>query len=76
MNTPLTYEIVKEEEGKILSVKRVRDNRIYAIGDQTPYGKIIKFQIEKNNVVVSHGGPSLYGIQELRYTALQYLDFL
>lgn len=76
MNTPLTYEIIKEEGDKILSVKRVRDSRIYTIGDQTHYGKIIKFQIEKNNVVVSHGGPSLYGIQELRHNSLQYLDFL
>ena len=76
MNTPLTYEIIKEEGDKILSVKRVRDNRIYAIGDQTHYGKITKFQIEKNNVIVNHGGPSLYGIQELRHNALQYLDFL
>lgn len=47
MNTPLTYEIIKEEGDKILSVKRVRDSRIYTIGDQTHYGKIIKFQIEK-----------------------------
>lgn len=76
MNTLPTYEIIKEEGDKILSVKRVRDSRIYVIGDQTHYGKIIKFQIEKNNVVVSHAGPSLYGIQELRHNALQYLDFL
>lgn len=76
MTVVSSYEILDTDTHTITQVKRLVDGKVFTVGDVTHYGKILKFQIEKNRVLVSTGSPSLYGIREVRCYALQYLDFL